>query len=103
MEDKDRNWPAWYYGPNDAAEIFESADDVPAGWVDHPAKVKQPAKAPTAPKAPVDAAKGDGKPAKEKSPLAVAREAYKAKFGKGVSPRLTLDEINAKLAESIDL
>lgn len=32
-------WPAWFYGPDGAAEIFECAEDVPAGWVDHPSKV----------------------------------------------------------------
>lgn len=47
MSDEKVSWPAWFYGPNDAAEIFEKAEDVPAGWVDHPALVgteKAPAK-----------------------------------------------------------
>ncbi len=35
---KEENWPAWYYGPNGEAEIFESVDDVPEGWLDHPSK-----------------------------------------------------------------
>jgi hypothetical protein len=32
--------PAWFYGPNDQRAVFESANDVPAGWQDHPSKVK---------------------------------------------------------------
>jgi hypothetical protein len=37
-------WPSWRYGPNGEARIFESADDVPAGWTDSPGK---PALVPT--------------------------------------------------------
>lgn len=33
-------WPAWYYGPNGEAEIFQKAEDVPKGWQDHPGKHK---------------------------------------------------------------
>lgn len=33
------NWPAWWYGPNNAAQIFAGASEVPEGWVDHPRKV----------------------------------------------------------------
>lgn len=29
-------WPAWRYGPNGEAEIFQLPDDVPAGWTDIP-------------------------------------------------------------------
>lgn len=32
-------WPAWFYGPKGHAGIFEDAESVPAGWVDHPSKV----------------------------------------------------------------
>jgi len=35
-------FPAWRYGPDGGAAIFDKADDVPAGWVDHPDKVKEP-------------------------------------------------------------
>lgn len=28
----DKNWPAWFNGPNGEAEIFNSADEVPDGW-----------------------------------------------------------------------
>lgn len=38
-------WPAWYYGPDDQAKIFHSADEVPQGWETHPSKVRQPKKA----------------------------------------------------------
>ena len=33
------NWPAWYYGPNGASQVFNGADEVPEGWQDHPSKV----------------------------------------------------------------
>lgn len=29
-------WPAWYYGPDGKSAVFNSAEDVPAGWVTHP-------------------------------------------------------------------
>jgi hypothetical protein len=32
--------PAWFYGPNGEAEIFNDLSDVPAGWRDHPFKSK---------------------------------------------------------------
>lgn len=43
-------FPAWFYGPNGEAEIFHGAEQVPAGWVDHPAKLgqKEDAAEPTA-------------------------------------------------------
>lgn len=45
------NWPAWHYGPDEASGIFNSADEVPAGWVDHPSKIGVKA-APELPKMP---------------------------------------------------
>ena len=36
-------WPSCFYGPNGEAEVFASAEDVPAGWADHPSKVAKPA------------------------------------------------------------
>lgn len=38
----DNSWPAWYHGPNGQSEIFDRAEDVPEGWVDHPSKVPPP-------------------------------------------------------------
>lgn len=35
----DNKWPAWFYGPNGQSDVFESADEVPEGWQDHPSKV----------------------------------------------------------------
>jgi hypothetical protein len=32
-------FPGWRYGPNGQSAIFESEDDVPNGWEDHPSKV----------------------------------------------------------------
>lgn len=34
-------WPAWRYGPGGKAAIFESEDDVPKDWVDHPSKAEK--------------------------------------------------------------
>lgn len=33
------NFPSWRYGPNGAAQVFQSAEDVPEGWHDHPSLV----------------------------------------------------------------
>lgn len=33
------SYPAWFYGPNAAAQVFQSETDVPDGWADHPSKV----------------------------------------------------------------
>lgn len=38
MKTDDQNWPAWRYGPNGESLIFQSEDEVPAGWEDHPSK-----------------------------------------------------------------
>jgi hypothetical protein len=44
-------WPSWRYGPDGASAVFETEQDVPAGWADHPDKVgTKPVKA--APAAP---------------------------------------------------
>lgn len=32
-------WPAWRYGPNGAADVFNDESEVPHGWKDHPSKV----------------------------------------------------------------
>lgn len=33
-------FPSWRYGPDGEAAVFNSADDVPKGWKDHPPKPK---------------------------------------------------------------
>jgi hypothetical protein len=38
-------WPSWRYGPNGESAIFQGDDEVPAGWLDHPAKFNEPVKA----------------------------------------------------------
>lgn len=40
MTDKSR-WPAWCNGPNGETEIFNSPDELPAGWY-HPRLDKKP-------------------------------------------------------------
>jgi hypothetical protein len=34
-----QEWPAWFYGPNGAAHIFNSPEEVPNGWASHPSLV----------------------------------------------------------------
>lgn len=41
-----QSFPAWFYGPNGEAEIFESQAQVPAGWLDDPNKFAQKSEAP---------------------------------------------------------
>lgn len=31
-----QEWPSWRYGPGGQADIFQHAEQVPEGWVDHP-------------------------------------------------------------------
>lgn len=35
-----KKWPAWRYGPGGQRRIFQENEQIPAGWVDHPSKVK---------------------------------------------------------------
>lgn len=35
------DWPAWFYGPNGEAAVFERPADVPPGWADEPGKAEQ--------------------------------------------------------------
>lgn len=32
------DWPAWFYGPDGEARVFDAPDDIPAGWADAPGK-----------------------------------------------------------------
>lgn len=34
-----QSWPAWFYGEDGQAQIFNGPDEVPEGWHDNPAKV----------------------------------------------------------------
>lgn len=38
-------FPAYWYGPAGEAEIFQSEDEIPEGWVSHPWKVGKKAAA----------------------------------------------------------
>lgn len=44
MEEKEPFVRSFRYGPDGQAQIFDSAEDVPEGWEDHPSKVKGAAK-----------------------------------------------------------
>lgn len=35
-------WPCWFYGPKGQSQVFNSEDEVPEGWHDHPSKVGNP-------------------------------------------------------------
>lgn len=86
-----KDFPAWMYGPNDAAEIFESADDIPAGWVDHPSKVKaSKVEAKAAPKKPAEDPQTDDRPA--------LRVEYKALAGKNAFGAWSADLLREKIA-----
>jgi hypothetical protein len=37
-------WPSWRYGPDGQEAIFQSEDEVPEGWEDHPSKIGKSAK-----------------------------------------------------------
>jgi len=37
----DKRWPAWCNGPNGETEIFNSPDELPAGWY-HPKLNEKP-------------------------------------------------------------
>jgi hypothetical protein len=43
-------WPAWYSGPNGETRIFQSADEVPAGWTTGAEKSPVPGASKPAPK-----------------------------------------------------
>lgn len=34
-----QGWPSWRYGPDGQSQVFQSEDEVPDGWEDHPSKV----------------------------------------------------------------
>lgn len=36
----EKGFPSCRYGPDGQSAVFQSKDEVPAGWVDHPSKVK---------------------------------------------------------------
>lgn len=65
------SWPAWYFGPDGARDIFEREEDVPKGWQNHPSKVKQKAD-------PFDH-DGDGKPGGSKPKVRKPRKPRAAK------------------------
>jgi len=64
---KTHSYPAWFYGPNGAREIFNSDEEVPAGWHDHPSKVP----ASTKPVPPVVAKENAGS---EKQPVTASAD-----------------------------
>lgn len=33
-------WPSVRYGPGGVSQVFQSEEEVPPGWADHPSKVK---------------------------------------------------------------
>jgi hypothetical protein len=36
VDDANKNWPSWRYGPKGEAEVFNSESEVPKGWLEHP-------------------------------------------------------------------
>lgn len=76
MDGQDKQWPAWFNGPNGETRIFYSADEVPAGWTSG------------AEKRPVD---GAAKPA----PTRTAGPARTATPAAPVAPAAAAGEIDA--------
>lgn len=91
-------WPAWrYHESKPEGQVFQNAEDVPAGWVDHPAKIGQddaaPVKAPAAPAASTRKTKAEKD---EERRLALLAEARK-KFGDIVPDTATIAELESSL------
>jgi hypothetical protein len=59
-------FPSWRYGPKGESAVFESENDVPDGWHDHPSKHEKGAKA--EPKQTKSAPKKAGRKPKAKPP-----------------------------------
>ena len=81
MTDESTNWPSWRYGPDGQEGIFHKEEDVPEGWVDHPAKVGVEPESPKPPKLTAAEKKAAAKEAEEKAAAeaaAAAREAEEA-------------------------
>lgn len=106
-------FPAWRYGPNGAAEIFETEADVPEGWVDHPSLVvdlapepeplPEPLPEPDAGPHPLDH-DGDGAPGGSIAPestdrLKDLRAEYQALIGKRPFPGWDKAELERRMAE----
>ncbi len=72
-------FPSWRYGPKGQAAVFQSEDDVPAGWEDHPSKL--PAE----------------KPLDEINEL---RAIYKDRFGKRPFNGWDAETLASKIAEA---
>jgi hypothetical protein len=81
MSEKE-TFPSWRYGPDGAAAVFQSADEVPEGWQDHPSLV---------PDEPGNAEGLTG--------INDARALYRAKFKKNPGPRWDEATIRAKLED----
>lgn len=31
-----KDWPRWFYGPDNQSGVFDREEDVPEGWAEHP-------------------------------------------------------------------
>ena len=93
-----QSWPAWRYGPNGEARIFNKDDVVPKGWVDSPKNVPQSEKLKEAPKG--KAKKGAQEPPPELEPSAEEKAATIASIreaGIEIKDDATVEEINAAI------
>jgi hypothetical protein len=107
-------FPAWRYGPEGKAEVFQNEADVPKGWADHPSRapdaapvkkivVEKVVEKPVG----VDGSSfdhnGDGKPGGSKSPeptddLKDLRAEYRKLVGKKPFPAWDAAELRRRMA-----
>jgi hypothetical protein len=87
-------WPAWASGPKGESAIFQSEDEVPAGW-EHHGKVKGGKPQLDHDK---DGKAGGSKAAEETVDLPALRAAYKEKFGKKPFGGWDAETLREKLA-----
>jgi hypothetical protein len=73
----DNQFPQWAYGPDGQSDVFNSADEIPAGWVNHPSKVKgAPDTSDSGVKTPIASANGDVSEAKVAKSTTAASETH---------------------------
>jgi len=86
-------FPSWMYGPNGASAVFKSAEEVPAGWADHPSKVVAELPAPPADPVELPAAPDDAKPGLSRKQITDALAERKIPFSKNTPTKALYDKL----------
>lgn len=108
---EDNKFPQWAHGPDGQSGVFNSAEEIPAGWVDHPSKVKGAAPAPEGVKTPITSANGSVSEAKvaksttAKSDTIVdpAKAAKSGVGGAGNTPATGNTDVKAPASDTAEL